>query len=131
MRTVAKNQSVIEEENDFFSTSKVYIQIDEESRIIRCDGGYSIGNIDNLDEWILIDEGYGDKYNLCQNHYFNDGLYTNIGIPKYKYENNKILERTEQEIQKDIDDIPPAPPTLEQRLNELEDAYTTLMFGEV
>ena len=42
--------------------SKVYIRIDDKSRITACDGGYSICNIKNYDEWILVDEGLGDKY---------------------------------------------------------------------
>lgn len=37
--------------------SKVYIKVDEFDRIVGCDGGYSIGNIKNIDDWILIDEG--------------------------------------------------------------------------
>ena len=78
--------------------SKVYILTDLENRIIRCEGGYSISNISNVDEWILIDEGYGDKYNLCQSHYFEGGLYTEDDICRYAYEDNMIRLRTEKEI---------------------------------
>ena len=64
--------------------SKVYIQTDEHGRIIRCDGGYTTPA--DLAGWIEIDEGTGDKYNLCQSHYFYGGLYTMDGIHRYKWD---------------------------------------------
>lgn len=64
---------------NFETKSKVYIQTDGQSRILRCEGGYTTPA--NLTDWIEIDEGVGDKYNLCQSHYFPGGLYTMDGIP--------------------------------------------------
>ena len=46
--------------------SKVYIKLDEQNRVLRCEGGYTMGNIGNIDEWVLSDKGTGDRYNLCQ-----------------------------------------------------------------
>lgn len=43
--------------------SKVYIKTDENNRIIRCEGGYTTPEA--LTDWTYIDEGTGDKYNLC------------------------------------------------------------------
>lgn len=71
--------------------SKVYIKIDSQNRIIRCEGGYTMGNIDNIEEWILIDEGTGDKYNLCQSMYFEGGLFTVDGICRYKFNGVPVL----------------------------------------
>lgn len=79
--------------------SKVYVQIDEYKRIIRCDGGYNAPS--DLSNWFEIDEGIGDKYNLCQSNYFENGLYTSDSIPRYKLENGKPVERSEYEIDKD------------------------------
>lgn len=81
--------------------SKVYIKIDERHRILRCEGGYTMSNIKNIEEWICMDEGEGDRYNLCQSHYFADGLYTEDGIPRWKYENGEAALRTEAEIEAD------------------------------
>lgn len=93
-----------------FEKSKVYIKIDDRSRILRCEGGYTMSNIDNVDEWIFIDEGYGDKYNLCQFHYFEGGLYTEDGICRYKYINGDCTLRDASEIEADRKDNPqPAP----------------------
>ena len=82
--------------------SKVYIKLDSQNRIIRCEGGYTIGNIDNVDDWILIDEGDGDKYNLCQSHYFEKPLFEDHGVPVYKFEKGLAVERSQAEIDADI-----------------------------
>jgi len=106
--------------------SKVYIKIDENNRVLRCEGGYTMGNIENIEEWIFIDEGTGDKYNLCQSHYFEGGLYTMEGIPRYKYEDGVTVLRTDEEIQADIDAIPqpePEPTPNEDIWAELDKAY--------
>lgn len=79
--------------------SKVYILIDEEGRILRCDGGYSISNVGS--GWVLIDEGDGYRYNLCQSHYFNGGLYTDDGICRYKYVNERCILRSDSEIEEE------------------------------
>lgn len=89
--------------------SKVYVLTDEQDRITRCEGGYTMGNIENIDEWTLIDGGTGDRFNLCQTHYFPD-LYTMEGIPLWKLEDGKPVERTKEEIQADIAAILPTAP---------------------
>ena len=114
--------------------SKVYIRIDNKNRIIACDGGYSIGNIKNYDEWILVDEGLGDKYNLCQSNYFDKPLYEEHGIPIYKYENGCVMERTQTEIDADIAAllVPDPQPTvaeLQAKVAELETAIELLVSG--
>ena len=86
--------------------SKVYIQIDENNRILRCEGGYTMCNIKNIEEWIFIDEGSGDKYNLCQGMYFDGGLYTADGIPRWKWNGEAAIQRTEEEIEADRAAIP-------------------------
>ena len=48
-----------------------------------------------------IDEGTGDKYNLCQSHYFDGGLYTDDSIPRYKLVDGAPMLRSEEEIAAD------------------------------
>ena len=91
--------------------SKVYVRTDERNRIIRCEGGYTTP--EDLSGWTEIDEGAGDKFNLCQSHYFAGGLYTLDGIPRYKLQDGKPVERTEAEIQADLDAAVPPPATLD------------------
>ena len=108
--------------------SQVYIQTDEQGRVIRCEGGYSMANITDIDDWILIDEGIGDKYNLCQSHYFKGGLYTMDGIPLYKWDGEQVVARGEDEIEADRAAIPKPPvgPTYEERLSAMESAILTM-----
>lgn len=83
------------------NTSKVYVLTDDQSRIIRCEGGYTTGNITDPENWVQIDEGTGDHYNLCQSHYFEGGLYTDDGIPRYKLSGGVPVLRSEAEIKAD------------------------------
>ena len=97
--------------------SKVYIQTDAEGRILRCDGGYTTPS--DLTGWLEIDEGYGDRYNLCQSHYFDGGLYTMDGIPRYRWDGTAAVERTEEELEADRAARPAQHPTTEEVLLEL------------
>lgn len=104
---------------DFETKSKVYIQTDADSRILRCEGGYTTPA--NLTGWLEIDEGDGDRYNLCQSHYFPGGLYTTDGIPRYKWDCSKAILRSEEELEADRAAQPhPEPTTIEARVAALE-----------
>lgn len=107
--------------------SKVYFKLDNQNRIIQCEGGYTMSNITNIDEWTYIDAGYGDKYNLCQSHYFENGLYTDEGFPKYKYVDDSIVERSEDEFAADraaVESIIPTPSQLDKI--EAQVTYTAI-----
>ena len=106
--------------------SKVYVKLDNQNRIIQCEGGYAMSNITNIDEWTYLDSGYGDKYNLCQSHYFESGIYTDDGFPKYKYVNGSIVERSEDELSVDRASMPAPTPTQLDRI-EAQVMYTALM----
>lgn len=107
--------------------SKVYIQTDNDGRILRCDGGYTTPA--DLTDWIEIDEGTGDKYNLCQNNYFDDGLYTDDGIPRYEWNGEAAVLRSDDAIEKDRASVaqpeqPPAQPNTDSSVwEELDAAY--------
>lgn len=95
--------------------SKVYVLLDDRSLVLRCEGGYAMSNIDDVSQWTFVDEGTGDRYNLCQSHYLGGGLYTMQGIPRYKYEGGACVRRSEAEIAEDAANLPkPEPSQLEQ-----------------
>lgn len=100
--------------------SKVYIRTDTEGRIVRCEGGYTTPH--DLAGWTGIDEGTGDKYNLCQSHYFDGGLYTMDGIPRYSLDGSAAVLRTDKEMEADRAAIPEPKPskTVDDRLTALE-----------
>ena len=79
--------------------SKVYIKTDEASLIVRVEGGYTMSNIDDISQWTYLDEGYGDKYNLCQSHYLDGGLLTGDGIYRYKLVDGVPQLRSDDEIE--------------------------------
>ena len=99
--------------------SKVYVLPDAEGRITRIDGGYTLSNIKDIENWVLIDEGYGDRYNLCQGNYFDKPLCDERGIYRYKLVDGKPVERTQEEM--DADYVPPeVKPTDAERISQLE-----------
>ena len=101
--------------------SKVYIQTDTDGRILRCEGGYTTPS--DLTDWIMIEEGPPcDRLNLAQSHYFEGGLYTMDGIPRYRWDGSAAVLRTDEEMEADRAAIPEPKPskTVEARLTALE-----------
>ena len=101
--------------------SHVYIKVDEQGRITRCEGEYTLPS--DLTDWILIEEGAPcDRLNLAQSHYFDGGLYTMDGIPRYKWDGSAAVLRTDEEMEADRAAIPDSKPskTVEARLTALE-----------
>lgn len=68
--------------------TNVYIKINSNSEIVKVD---SDAFIKDTSEWIKIDSGYGDKFRLAINHYFDKPLINEDGTYNYKYENGKII----------------------------------------
>ena len=99
------------------NTSKVYVLPDASGRITRIDGGYTMP--EDLTGWVLIDEGTGDRYNLCQGNYLPGPLMDDRGIYRYKLADGKAVERTQEEM--DADYVPPeVKPTDAERISQLE-----------
>ena len=95
--------------------SKVYIQTDAEGRILRCEGQYTLPS--GLDGWTLIEEGPPcDRLNLAQSHYFDGGLYTMDGIPRYRWDGTQAVLRTEEEMEADRAARPEPEPTEQEQL---------------
>lgn len=111
------------------NTSRVYIQTDDQSRIIQCEGEYTLPY--NLDGWVLIEEGPPcDRLNLSQTHYFEGGLYTDDGIPRYKLEDGQNAARTDEEIEADRAELPkPGPSDLTARIEALEEITSAIERG--
>ena len=101
--------------------SKVYVLPDSSGYITRIDGGYTIGNIKDFTDWVLIDEGHGDRFNLCQGNYFSQPIVTDGGAYRYKLVDGVPVECTPEEIAQQEEALQPVPsPTLESRVETLE-----------
>ena len=108
--------------------SKVYALPNAMGYITNIDGGYTIGNITTSEDWVLIDEGYGDKYNLCQSNYLPQPLRTDGGAWRYKLVDGKPVECTAEEIAAQEEaNKPEVAPSTEDRLKELESQNQMLM----
>ena len=102
--------------------SRVYVQTDSESRVLRLEGEYSLPA--DLTGWTKIDEGFGDKYALAQSHYLDKPLYDGA-VPRYKLVDGKAVERTAEEIEADKAKLPKPAPTTTERVTSLEEQLAT------
>lgn len=87
--------------------SLVYARVDQKQRIIAIDGGYTISNITDFNEWIFIDSGIGDRWNLCQGNYLPKPITDDRGIYRYKYIDGDIIERSQEEMDADWRELDP------------------------
>ena len=100
---------------------KVYVKTNGNNEIIEI--GSSIFLTDATD-YILIDEGEGDKYAHAQSQYLANGLTDEQGRYNYKLVDGGVVEITDKievEIEPQV--------TTEERLDALESAMLELLLG--
>lgn len=94
---------------------RVFVLTDERDRIIDINSNAFLAETAG---WTQIDEGVGDRYHHAQGNYLPKPKYDERGIPRYKLQDGKAVERTQEEM--DADYIPPEPQvTAETLLNAL------------
>ena len=92
---------------------KVYIKIDQNGMIIDINSSIFINNVEG---YIEIDEGSGDKYAHAQGNYLDKGLVDESGRYNYKFEEGKILELTDEE-KNALFKKPEATPSKQEEIN--------------
>ena len=100
---------------------EVYIKTNENGYIIAVNSSEFLTNIDG---WIKIDEGYGDKYHHAQNNYFDKPIYTESGVYQYKLVDGVAVECTAADIVEQEKNIPvpeATPNEYESRIAALEE----------
>lgn len=102
---------------------KVYIQVDENNIVKRVDSEWNINDVEN---WIFIDEGEGDKYQHAQSNYLEKGLFDEQGRFNYGYVGRILIELTEEEKEA-LFKPGVTPPSIEERVAAMEDAMLMLM----
>ena len=105
--------------------SKVYARVNGNGYITRIDGGYTTP--EDLTGWVLIDEGEGDRYNLCQSHYLPETLTTDSGAYRYRVADGQIVECTAEEIAAQEAAMLPEPTATDADRMEAQVMYTALM----
>ena len=106
--------------------SKVYAKVDAQGRVTAIDGGYTACNIGDMTGWVQVDEGEGDRYNLCQGNYLPLPLMTDEGVHRYKLQGGAVVERTQAELDADAAALPAPALTDAERIAALEEANASL-----
>lgn len=104
---------------------QVYVKTDEKRRITAVD---SSGFLIDMEGWTQIDEGSGDRFYLAQSNYFPKPIIDERGIYRYKLEDGKAVERTQEEMDAEYVE-PEIQPSDEERIKALEDALTAIGEG--
>ena len=102
----------------------VYIKTDDWRNVTGVNSGIFLKDTDG---WIKIDEGEGDRYAHAQGNYFAKPIADAYGIYTYKYENGAVRENTEEEKEKDRENLPKPQPGGGERLAALESAVMELL----
>ncbi|WP_206459475.1 hypothetical protein [Anaerovorax sp. IOR16] len=105
--------------------NKHYIVIDDKNRII---DGFSDAFKVPSDTDICINEQGGYQFRLFVDGKANPSLYDEYGVPKYKYIDGAVIERTAEEMEADRPVITPQPTDIE-RIMELENVIAELIKG--
>lgn len=101
-----------------------YIKIDDRNRVLH---GYSDAFEQPESNDICIADDAGRHFELFGE--INPQLTTVEGVPLYKWDSDQVVKRLEQEIQADVDALPPHPPSAQERLEALEQAMLDLILG--
>lgn len=115
----------------------VYVLVDDRLRVLTIGSDVFLTE-DELEGWVKVDEGEGDRYAHAQNEYLDGPTLTVEGIPRYALVEEdgavSVVQRPEEDIQADIDALPePETPgdlgDMEREIAELR-AVVAAMLGE-
>lgn len=104
----------------------VYVTVRDDGAIIAIN---SDGFIADVTGWTKIDEGSGDRFHHAQGNYLAGPAFDERGIPRYKLVDGEVVERTQEEMDAEVAVLPPAPATVDERLDELHDALDMILAG--
>lgn len=106
----------------------VYVTIDADNRITGITSSAFAADASGM---IEIDSGDRYRHHHAQSNYLDGPLTTDQDIPRYKLVGGAVVERTEAEIQADIDALPPPPPSPELLAKAGVAAYQSLLSSNV
>lgn len=94
-------------EEEISNLIKVYVKVNEDNCVVGVNSSIFLSDTTN---WIEIDEGLGDKYSHAQSFYFDTSLINESGIYVYKWNGTKVVKKTDEEIQTEINSLPAPKP---------------------
>lgn len=104
---------------------RVYVKPNENGCITAVN---SSAFLTDLDGWVEIDSGLGDKYHHAQNNYLDKPLYDERGIMRYRLVLGVPQERTREDMDSDWIEPVQQPDPLE-RIAALENALKAIEEG--
>lgn len=104
---------------------KVYVKVDSNNVITQVDSSIFLFDVDG---WLKIDEGTGDKFSHAQGNYLDKPLVDVTGKDNYKLVDGRIVELTEEEKEK-LFSIKPTQKTELEILKETVDALVLANLG--
>lgn len=104
--------------------SIVYIKTNDKNHITAVNSSALLAD---TTDWILIDEGEGDRYTHAQSNYFDKPIITEGGAHQYIYLGDRTWrESTTEEMAAEIQPVAPTQPTTQERIEALEAAMLEL-----
>ena len=104
---------------------KIYARADEQNRVIKF---FSTVFEKPLDTDILVEEGNEEYHVHVQLKY---SALTMLNQYKYKVVDGAIVERTQEELAQELEEEQSNnPPSLEQRMSDIEEAVALMAYGE-
>ena len=95
----------------------VYVMLDKRNLITAVNSSAFLAETTG---WTKIDRGYTQRHHHAQGNYFDKPIYDERGVCRYKLEDGKPAERTQEEM--DADYVEPAhQPTDAERIAALEE----------
>lgn len=98
---------------DTDNTIKVYVQTDAKGSITAVNSSIFLSDING---WIEIDSGTGDRCAHAQGNYFDQPIITAEGIYRYKLVSGVATEKTPEEISAETAALPRPEPTPQEDL---------------
>lgn len=94
----------------------VYVKTDTEDCITAVD---SSAFLSDTEGWTLIDRGSGVRFRHAQGNYFPEFLRDERGICRYRLEDGKPVERTQEEMDAEYASLPAPEPSTDDLLLEM------------
>lgn len=110
---------------DYMQPYIVYVRLDERNVITEVN---SSAFLNDAEGWTEIDRGYTQRHHHAQGGYFPLPLMDDRGIYRYKLEDGKPVERTQEEMDADYDP-PTSQPSDAERIAQLEAALIAIGEG--
>lgn len=102
---------------------RVYIKVNESGYITAIN---SSAFMSDTTDWVEINSGNGDRFRHAQGNYLNKPIKDGLGRYNFKYVNDVVSEVPEA----DKPEVEPSnSPSAEERLTELEAAFSLLLEG--